>query len=254
MRCIQYISTAALVLILTPLLSAQQPTSAQGYLKAALAGMNASSIQGMGLSGTSAVSAGESTETGSFNAQCSTSGASQLQLGVSIGPTAVNRQTSNGTPSGTWTDGEGNSHPVAGHNLMTPAAWFCPQIAIASIIQNQSLTSQLVGTQSKNGESVIQIIVSVIVPDSSAASVLNQHLSQFDIYLDATTYRPVEFDFNIHPDNNALVDIPLQIEFGNYAESGGVWSPGTIEEFANSTLAFTLQVSSATPVSVTAQN
>jgi hypothetical protein len=74
------------------------------------------------------------------------------------------------------------------------------------------------------------------------------------IYLDATTYRPVEFDFNVHPDNNALVDIPIQIQFSNYAELEGIWAPGTIEKFANSTLELTLQVVSAAPAPVTAQD
>jgi len=254
MRSILCVSTFALGLFFVPVVHTQQPATASAYLQTALASLNAASIQGMSLSGNSTVIAGASTEDGVFTAQCSTNGTSQLQLGVNVGPTAVNRQTSNGTPSGTWTDSEGQTHTIAGHNLMTPAAWFCPHVAIASILQNQSLSLQLVGTQSRNGESVVHMTVTASVPDASPASTLNQHLSQFDIYLDAATYRPVEFDFNIHPDGNALIDIPVQIQFSNYVESGGVWAPNTIERFANSTLELTLQVASATPVSVTAQN
>jgi len=254
MHWIRPVSTVTLVLVLTPALHTQQPTSAQTYLQAALASLNSASIQGMSLWGNSTANAGDVTENGSFTAQCATNGASQLQPGLSNGPTSINRQTSNGTPSGTWTDTEGQAHPIAGHNLMTPAAWFCPQVAIVSILQNQSLSLRLAGTQSRNGESVVHIAVTASVRDTSPASTLNQHLSQFDIYLDSASYRPVEFDFNVHPDNNALIDIPVQIHFSNYVQSGGVWAPGTIERFANSTLELTLQVVSATPISVTAQN
>jgi hypothetical protein len=54
-------------------------------------------------------------------------------------------------------------------------------------------------------------------------------------------------DFNVHPDDNAAVNIPVEIRFSNYVESGGVWQPAKIEKYLNSTLILTLQANSSTP-------
>jgi len=43
-----------------------------------------------------------------------------------------------------------------------------------------------------------------------------QRLSQTDLYLDSTTLLPAAMTFNIHPDDNALLDIPIEIHFSEY--------------------------------------
>jgi hypothetical protein len=102
-----------------------------------------------------------------------------------------------------------------------------------------------VGQETKNGESVFHVSVAASVPDSTPTSVLMAHLSKTDIYLDAVTFRPVAFDFNIHPDNNDTLDMPVEIRFSNFSNSSGVWIPYSIEEIVNSTLTVNLQVESA---------
>jgi hypothetical protein len=236
----------SLCLGLSPIAIAQQPTTAIGFLQTALANLGASSIQSTSLSGTSQLTPDETDATGTFTAQCGVNGYSQLQFQISSNNVTENRQNSNGSPTGTWIDDQGQTHQMAGHNVLTPAAWFCPHIALASIIQNQNLTLQLIGKESRNGASVVHVAVAFTVPDSSQSSQLIAHITQTDIYLDSVTLRPVAFVFNTHPDNNALLDMPVEIDFGNYTESSGVWIPYSIQKSVNSTPALSLQVQSAT--------
>lgn len=67
------------------------------------------------------------------------------------------------------------------------------------------------GQKRKNGSAVIHITASFQFPGYSAkgAAFLN-HLSETQIYLDATTFLPVAIGFNIHPDGNSLIDIPVE--------------------------------------------
>jgi hypothetical protein len=58
----------------------------------------------------------------------------------------------------------------------------------------------------------------------------------------------------MHPDDNAGVDIPVEIRFSNYTEAEGYWIPFTIEKYINSTLALKLQVSSALPANVATES
>jgi hypothetical protein len=109
----------------------------------------------------------------------------------------------------------------------------------------------------KNGSNALHFSVST--PNGGGSSQPQQsqlmtHLSQIDIFLDPQTFMPVAFDFNIHPDNNANLDIPVEVQFSNYAQSGGVWVPNTVQEFINSSLALTLQVQSASSLSARGNN
>lgn len=226
---------------------AQHPTTPIGYLQASLANLGATSIQSTAVTGASQLFAGDTNETGTFNAQCGVNGSSQLQLQISSNDLTEIRQTTNGSSSGSWTDNQGETHQMAGQNVLTPAAWFCPHIALASIVQNQNLTLQLIGQETRNGASVVHVAIALTVPDSSQTSQLIAHVSQTDVYLDSVTLRPVAFVFNTHPDNNAMVDMPVEIDFSNYTDSSGVWIPYSIQKSVNSTPALSLQVQSATP-------
>ena len=75
---------------------------------------------------------------------------------------------------------------------------------------------------------------------------LFQHLSETDIFLDSTTSLPVAIAFNIHPDNNALLDIPAEIQFSDYRTVKGAQIPFHLQKFINNTLTLDLQFQSAT--------
>ena len=75
---------------------------------------------------------------------------------------------------------------------------------------------------------------------------LLQHLTQTEIFLDATTYLLVAIAFNTHPDNNALLDIPVEFRFSDYRPVSGAQIPFHVQKFLNNSLLLDLQFSSAT--------
>jgi hypothetical protein len=77
------------------------------------------------------------------------------------------------------------------------------------------------------------------------AAVLPEPLSQTDLYLDPATFLPVIIAFNIHPDNNALTDIPIEIHFSDYRPVSGVLIPFHVQKFLNNGLYLDLQFQSA---------
>jgi len=55
---------------------------------------------------------------------------------------------------------------------------------------------------------------------------------------------PVSYVFNLHPDNNALQDIPAEIQYSNYQTVRGIQVPFHIQKFVNGSLALDFQVQS----------
>ena len=73
-----------------------------------------------------------------------------------------------------------------------------------------------------------------------------QGLSAVDLYLDAATHLPVALDFNIHPDNDFGLSIPVEIQFSGYQKMGGIIVPTHIQKLIQGTLTFDFYVSSVT--------
>jgi len=256
MKC--YVILSALIGAMTVSIAAmaqQTAPTAASYLQQSLVALTGQSvIQGLTLNGTAELVAGSTDETGSFNASCAVSGSSQLQLQLSTATHTENRQITNGASAGNWVDSQGKQHAMAGHNLLTPESWFCPNIALARVLQNTSLTIQFVGNESKNGISVAHFTIAAPTADNTGPNLLIAHLTGTDLFLDLATLRPVALDFNVHPDNDALVDIPVEIRFSNYTSVGGVWFPFTVEKYVNSTLALNLQVGSVSAAAAASTN
>jgi hypothetical protein len=228
---------------------AQQVTTPQQAFQSAIASLNSGNVGALQLSGTVEVPSGENNDTGTFSGHCGISGTSQLQMQLSSGTRTENRLTAAGVASGNWVDEQGATHAMALHNVQTPAAWFCPQITLSSILQSSgSITIQFVGNETKNGIAALHYLVAPpSMSNTSRASSSLSAIAQTDIYLNATTLQPVAFDFNAHPDNNVQVNIPVEIQFSNYVNLGGVLVPGTVSKYMNGALVITLQATSATP-------
>jgi hypothetical protein len=66
------------------------------------------------------------------------------------------------------------------------------------------------------------------------------------VYLDSATLFPAAIKFNAHPDNNALLDIPIELDYSNYQSLSGVQLPLHIQKLFNNNLFLDLQFTSAT--------
>jgi hypothetical protein len=134
---------------------------------------------------------------------------------------------------------------MAGHNLMTDTGWF-PHLAVIGIIKSPDSVLSYVGPETHDGLSVIHVTAWQQLPSvSGSAAILPQHLSEMDFYLDPATLLPVAIAFNIHPDNNALLDIPTEIRYSNYQNVNGVLIPFHVQKFINNTLNLDLQFQTA---------
>lgn len=232
---------------------AQQPATPISILAGALAGMGGTNIQAVTLTGSAESTAGSSDDTGSFTGNCSTGGSSQLSLQLSSGSFTENRQTTNGIPSGNWVDSSGVQHPMAQHNLLSPASWFCPVVALSQIVSATKLNYQFIGNELKNGATLAHFTINNVATGTSLPAQLVTHISQVDIYLNPQTSMPAVFDFTVHPDINAGTDIPVEIAFSNYTQVNGVWIPFTVERYVNSTLTLELKIQTVS-VTPTASN
>jgi hypothetical protein len=102
---------------------------------------------------------------------------------------------------------------------MTDASWFFPAATLTRIVTSPGYVFSYVGPETLDGQPVTHLQVSqplaATVSAPSGAAALMQHLSQMEIYLDPTTSLTVALGFNIHPDANALLDIPTRVEFSS---------------------------------------
>jgi len=153
-------------------------------------------------------------------------------------------------PVGAWSGPDGVIHGMVNHNVMTEGSWFFPAASITRIISTQGYVLSYIGPANLNGEHVTHIQLSeplgptVNAPPEMAA--LMQHLSQMDLYLDSATLLPVALDFSVHPDGNASLDIPMQIEFSGYRAVSGVQVPFHVQKYLSYSLVLDLQLSGAT--------
>jgi hypothetical protein len=242
--------------ISTPPTSSRQtvnPTSAQLQPAALLIQSNAAlassvTVSDITLAGTAESIAGSDDETGSVLLKATAGGQSRIDLSLSAGVRSEVRSVDGGgSPIGVWSGPDGVQHAISYHNLFTDPSWFFPALTVRRLVNITGLLGSYVGLETLNGQSVHHISFAQ-PPDAAAganASII-QHLTQIDLYLDPMTLLPVALSFATHPDNNELLDIPVQIQFSGYQNISGVQTPFHIQKFLNGSLSLDLQVQSAT--------
>src|SRR5439155_24266463 len=94
-----------------------------------------------------------------------------------------------------------------------------------------------IGHETRNGQAAEHTSVSPTPPSTAPPRGPSfAHLSQVDFFLDSTTLLPVAVTFNIHPDDNAMLDIPVEIRFSDYRPVNGPYIPFHIQKYLNNGL------------------
>lgn len=160
------------------------------------------------------------------------------------------RNSSGGIPEGSWVGTDGVSHAMSSSNCVTDAVWFFPALSVLSEVStaNSNLVATDAGQETLSGETVDHVRFWRVFPTGSGSAgtlALLQHLSTVDVYLDATSLLPVELDFNIHPDDNAAADIPVEIQYGDYQRLSGILVPTQVRKLINHTLFLDLKLTEA---------
>lgn len=233
---------------LTTSLFAQQTTTSgtQGSLllqKSLTALTGAATITDVTLSGSARRIAGSDDESGTATVKALAGTGIRIDLSLSSGPLSELRNMSSAPPVGSWSGPDAVSHAMSYHNLFTDPGWF-PAFTISSALSAPNAIVTYVGPETRNGLSVIHITASQQFSSPSAS--LLQHLTQTDIFLDPNTNLPVALAYNAHPDNNALLDLPVEIRFSDYRAVNGAQIPFHVQKFLNNSLLLDLQFQSAT--------
>ena len=196
------------------------------------------------LSGTAERIAGSDDESGTVIVKALVGTGIRLDLSLPSGPRTEIRNASSDPIVGSWSDPDGSVHSESYHNLLTDPAWI-PAFTIAGLLGAQTPSIADVGPETRDGKPVVHIIASHQPAGFSAsAAVLMQHLTQTDVFLDPGTYLPTAIAFNIHPDDNANLDIPVEIRYSDYRPVNGAQVPFHVQKFINNSLYLDLQFDS----------
>jgi hypothetical protein len=197
------------------------------------------------LSGSARRIAGSDDETGTATYKALSNGTARFDFSYPSGPRTEVRATGSSGCAGIWSGPDGVSHSVASHNLLTGSDIF-PAFALGGFNPAQNFVITLIGQETKSGRSVYHLSASQQSSQiTGTVAGLMQHLTQTDIFLDAVTFLPVALDFNIHPDNDMGLDIPIQIAFSDYRSIGGAQVPFHVQKYLNNSLILDLVFQSA---------
>jgi len=224
--------------------SASTTPDVASILRSSLAAQNGSiPIQDIVLTGTAERIVGPDGETGPAQLKAVSSGSARFDASLSAGIVTELRQVTSSGVSGAWSNGDGHSHLMAGHNMLTDAAWFFPMFVIQRLLSDPKASVTFVGIEGNLGH--FQAAESAQTSGSVAESGQLAHWSQIDIYLDSASLLPVRLSFNTHPDDNALLDIPVVVDFSSYETLSGVTMPMHVQRSVNGTLQMDIQLQSA---------
>jgi hypothetical protein len=246
--CVLSLSIVAFAQSPTATTTATSATQALQLLHQALAALSPNvATQDTTLTGSVHYVAGAEDEIGTATLKALVSGASSVDLALPSGKQSEVRNLTGVLPTGEWIDFEGVSHALVLHNLFNEPAWFSPVATITRVLATPQLVPNLVGAETINLQSVNHISISRTPDDSSAPEAARAHLSRLDLYLDPSTSLPQSLSFDIHPDNDAGLDIPVIVQFSDYRSVNGSMVPFHIQRYLDNTaLVLDIQLSSAT--------
>ena len=195
-------------------------------------------ISDITLQGTVTYTAGSDTETGTATLEATSRDESLVTLNLSGG----SRQWVRQGPAGAWTGPDGQPHAMAIHNCWADAAWFFPALSMEAALGNPTVGLSYGGSGMWQGASVQHVQWSNVPPGQSAQTAAAvQQLSATDVYLDASSLLPLALDFNVHPDEDAGQNLPVEIRFSDYQVVSGVAFHTTSRKFFKGAYCWTLR-------------
>jgi hypothetical protein len=200
------------------------------------------SISDVTLTGSVRRIAGSDDQSGTATFKALATGAARADLSLSSGPSSEIQNLSATIPAGNWSGSDGVAHPIAFHNLLAEPAWFFPAFAISRRLSSGYVVTDI-GPEVRNDRQVEHISVSQNPPYPFPASGVSfQHLTQLDFFIDAVTFLPAAIGFSVHPNDNALLDIPVEIDFSDYRSVSGAQVPFHVQKFLNGTLLLDIEL------------
>jgi len=145
-----------------------------------------------------------------------------------------------------WAGSDETSHSGDLMNCLKPAVWFLPSISLqpASIPSGVGFADLGVGAV---GSGIYRHLQSQAVLSAMPNQLLSQSMeaSTMDIGFDSSTLLPSVLKYQVHPDNGAQVNIPIEIRYSDYRKIDGAEIPFLIQRYVNGSLQLEIHVSSA---------
>jgi hypothetical protein len=188
--------------------------------------------------------AGSDEETGTGRLEAMVGGQGRLDLSLPSGTQREVRGGSGDLARGHWSGPDGAWHEMAMHNTHTDGSWFYPGFLIAQALSNSSFGITYAGLDARDGVEVEHIIVWKQPAFDPGAMIPG--LSQTDFYLDPVSALPVATSFAIHPDNDAGLDIFVEIRFSDYRPVSGAQVPSHVQKYLSNSLLLDLQFEAVT--------
>jgi hypothetical protein len=220
-------------------------TDVTSILRSSLAAQSGSvAIQSVVLTGTAERIAGSDDETVPARFEANSSGSARSDVNLSAGTLTEIRQVASSGNTGVWSTGDGKNHALAGHNLLTDGAWWFPNFVTQRFLSDPNAVVTFQGIDNGLAHFRAVHVPPTGLPQSAADQI--SHLSQVDLFLDSTTLLPSRLSFSMHPDENALVDIPVTVQYSAYQTVNGATMPMHVQEFVNDTLSLDIALQAAT--------
>src|SRR6202030_1792727 len=222
--------------------STAQATALLQQSLTALAG--STTVSDIALTGTVRRIAGSDDETGSGVLRAILAGMSRIDLVFATGKRTEFSDLTGSMPAGTWSGPDGTLHSMAAHNVLAEDAWFVPVFAISRRLSNSNFVATYIGLENWKGQMVqhVSVVETLFLPNSpNAPAPTIEHLTRVDFFIASTSLLPVGISFFTHPDQNAAIDIPVEIDFGDYRSLGATMVPFHIQKFLNNTLLLDFQ-------------
>jgi len=252
MRVARFVFSLSISFLVSISLAAQQtatssPQALQLLQRSLSALVGGQTLTDVTLSGTARRIAGSDDESGTATLRAISGDAGRMDLSLPSGPRIEILNSTTIPTTAYWSGPDSVSHPIGYHNLLTDSAWFFPAFGIANRLSATGYVATYIGQETRNGQAVQHVSVSQSSSFQTPPGVVAlPHLSQVDFFLDSTTLLPAAITFNIHPDDNALLDIPIEVRFSDYRAVGGSQVPYHIQKYLNNGLALDFQVQTVT--------
>ena len=238
---------ASLLLCTVSAVAQNSPTSdplAISLVQQSVTALNGgAAISDVTLTGNANWIAGSDNETGQLTLRAKGVAESRIDLNLSGGTRTEIRNDTAGFPQGESIRPDGSVRAWATHNCWINASWFFPALSFLSATSDPTLVFSYAGLETHRQATVQHLrIFRYLAGQKPAYISLTQRISTVDIYLDATSLLPRAFVSTIHPDDDALTDIAVEILFSNYKAVNGVQTPLRIQRLVQNGLAVDLVV------------
>jgi len=165
---------------------------------------------------------------------------------VTLSLTNGQRQEVRNGFTGAWSGVDQVPQLMAPHNCWSDANWFFPSLTLQALQADPTLGVLYLGPATWNGRTVFHLQFFHNVPGLSSSLLAQaQIVSAMDLLVDAQSLLPLSLSFNLHPDDDLNISIPVQVQFSGYRLLGGLLVPFHIQKYVQGTLALDLQVSNA---------